>query len=183
MSEVSKFEPRKKNLLVLIFSIFDWQVLVGLMVLPPFWVQVRHVMLRWISNPQVEVVVVMLVVPFFVNAFMFWVVDNFLMRKRSWKPLDGGGGLDSFSKKAKRKDDRNSSDADARYMKLKAKAKDAAEALSSSENRDSDDEEVLLLHRYPAVSGDRTKKCDAVLSDHDRTWWPHWRDALRRASA
>merc|ERR1712168_830022 len=31
--------------------------------------------------PKFELIVVMLIVPFIMNALMFWVVDNFLMRK------------------------------------------------------------------------------------------------------
>ncbi|KAM8931013.1 store-operated calcium entry regulator STIMATE-like [Pelodytes ibericus] len=38
-------------------------------------------MLNPIENPQLELAIVMLIVPFFVNALMFWVVDNFLMKK------------------------------------------------------------------------------------------------------
>ncbi|KAG9332641.1 hypothetical protein JZ751_014739 [Albula glossodonta] len=38
-------------------------------------------LLNPISNPELELAIVMLIVPFFVNALMFWVVDNFLMRK------------------------------------------------------------------------------------------------------
>ncbi|KAG8556728.1 hypothetical protein GDO81_018183 [Engystomops pustulosus] len=36
-------------------------------------------------NPEVELAIVMLIVPFFVNALMFWVVDNFLMKKGKTK--------------------------------------------------------------------------------------------------
>ncbi|KAE8611674.1 hypothetical protein XENTR_v10012555 [Xenopus tropicalis] len=38
-----------------------------------------------IKNPQLELATVMLIVPFFVNALMFWVVDNFLMKKGKTK--------------------------------------------------------------------------------------------------
>ncbi|KAM9325635.1 store-operated calcium entry regulator STIMATE-like isoform 2-T2 [Gastrophryne carolinensis] len=37
------------------------------------------------TNPQLELAIVMLIVPFFVNALMFWVVDNFLMKKGKTK--------------------------------------------------------------------------------------------------
>ncbi|XP_056380049.1 store-operated calcium entry regulator STIMATE isoform X1 [Hyla sarda] len=36
-------------------------------------------------NPELELAIVMLIVPFFVNALMFWVVDNFLMKKGKTK--------------------------------------------------------------------------------------------------
>ncbi|KAM4720902.1 store-operated calcium entry regulator STIMATE-like [Rhinophrynus dorsalis] len=38
-----------------------------------------------IDDPQLELATVMLIVPFFVNALMFWVVDNFLMKKGKTK--------------------------------------------------------------------------------------------------
>nr|XP_039253487.1 store-operated calcium entry regulator STIMATE-like [Styela clava] len=57
------------------------KVLVGLMVMPSFWQEVRKYMLSWIKDPHVEVILVMLVIPFLVNTIMFWVIDNFLMRK------------------------------------------------------------------------------------------------------
>jgi len=47
-----------------------------------FWTQVKKWILKPISYyPKFELVVVMLIVPFIMNALMFWVVDNFLMRK------------------------------------------------------------------------------------------------------
>lgn len=36
-------------------------------------------------TPELELAIVMLIVPFFVNALMFWVVDNFLMKKGKTK--------------------------------------------------------------------------------------------------
>lgn len=57
------------------------KVLVGLMVMPSFWQEVRKYMLSWIKDPHLEVILVMLVIPFLVNTIMFWVIDNFLMRK------------------------------------------------------------------------------------------------------
>ncbi|XP_040215382.1 store-operated calcium entry regulator STIMATE-like isoform X1 [Rana temporaria] len=37
------------------------------------------------NSPRLELAIVMLIVPFFVNALMFWVVDNFLMKKGKTK--------------------------------------------------------------------------------------------------
>nr|CAB3267030.1 transmembrane protein 110 [Phallusia mammillata] len=131
------------------------KVLVGLMVIPPFWKNVRHIMLQWIKNPQVEVVVVMLIVPFCVNALMFWVVDNLLMRKPTTKRIESD--LDAYEKKsARRKHDRETMqltktdvDREVQYFKIKShNLQGQEEQLSCSENRDSTDEEVLLLHRF-----------------------------------
>nr|XP_054751428.1 store-operated calcium entry regulator STIMATE-like [Lytechinus pictus] len=49
----------------------------------PFWTKVADVLLSPIHSPKVELTLVMLVIPFIVNTIMFWVVDNFLMGKRS----------------------------------------------------------------------------------------------------
>ncbi|GFY56276.1 hypothetical protein TNIN_4301 [Trichonephila inaurata madagascariensis] len=39
-----------------------------------------------IKDPKVEVAIVVLIIPFIINVFMFWVVDNFLMQKHGrWK--------------------------------------------------------------------------------------------------
>lgn len=46
-----------------------------------FWSSVRDLILAPITDPEVRVVIVVLVIPFFVNALIFWVTDNFLMLK------------------------------------------------------------------------------------------------------
>ncbi|XP_057710740.1 transmembrane protein 110, like isoform X1 [Corythoichthys intestinalis] len=51
--------------------------------------QLQEVLLSYIANPQLELVLVMLIVPFIVNSIMFWVVDSLTMRKlKSTKSLD-----------------------------------------------------------------------------------------------
>lgn len=68
------------------------KVSIALLVHLPFWQKVREFILKPIEgHPKVELAVVMLIVPFIINAIMFWVVDNFLMlhkKKRSLKPKD-----------------------------------------------------------------------------------------------
>uniref|UniRef100_UPI00398E886F store-operated calcium entry regulator STIMATE n=1 Tax=Pristiophorus japonicus TaxID=55135 RepID=UPI00398E886F len=69
------------------------KTVVIIMLLLPQWKKVA--LLNPIQNPQLELAIVMLIVPFFVNALMFWVVDNFLMRKGKTKAkLEGVGGED-----------------------------------------------------------------------------------------
>ncbi|KAL1501670.1 hypothetical protein ABEB36_006960 [Hypothenemus hampei] len=46
-----------------------------------FWENVKDFILTPIHNPRVELVFVMLIIPFFVNMLMYWVTDNFLMYK------------------------------------------------------------------------------------------------------
>ncbi|KAK4318105.1 hypothetical protein Pmani_010873 [Petrolisthes manimaculis] len=55
-------------------------LITGLLALQ-FWSYVRDLILAPITDPQLRVVIVVLVIPFFVNALIFWVTDNFLMLK------------------------------------------------------------------------------------------------------
>ncbi|XP_028810607.1 transmembrane protein 110, like [Denticeps clupeoides] len=54
---------------------------VTLVLLIPGWTNLQEVLLDYIPNPQLELVLVMLIVPFAVNFLMFWVVDSLIMRK------------------------------------------------------------------------------------------------------
>ncbi|XP_046628438.1 store-operated calcium entry regulator STIMATE-like [Neodiprion virginianus] len=63
-------------LLMIIVKIF-----ITLLIQLNFWDRVKDLILAPITNARVEAAVVMLIIPFFVNALMFWVTDNFLMRK------------------------------------------------------------------------------------------------------
>ncbi|EDO38436.1 predicted protein, partial [Nematostella vectensis] len=65
--------------LVVIFE----KITIALIVQLQFWESVREFILKPLKgHPKMEVAIVMLIVPFIFNAFMFWVVDNFLMRKK-----------------------------------------------------------------------------------------------------
>ncbi|XP_008407814.1 store-operated calcium entry regulator STIMATE [Poecilia reticulata] len=59
------------------------KILMMLFLLIPQWKKLA--LLNPIKNPDLELAIVMLIVPFFVNALMFWVVDNFLMKKHRTK--------------------------------------------------------------------------------------------------
>nr|XP_046235657.1 transmembrane protein 110, like [Scatophagus argus] len=62
---------------------------ISLVLLVPGWSKLQEVLLSYIANPQLELVLVMLIVPFIVNSIMFWVVDSLMMRKyKSMKSLD-----------------------------------------------------------------------------------------------
>uniref|UniRef100_A0A665UX10 Transmembrane protein 110, like n=1 Tax=Echeneis naucrates TaxID=173247 RepID=A0A665UX10_ECHNA len=54
---------------------------ISLVLLIPGWSKLQEVLLSYIANPQLELVLVMLIVPFIVNSIMFWVVDSLMMRK------------------------------------------------------------------------------------------------------
>ncbi|KAK1799861.1 hypothetical protein P4O66_006390 [Electrophorus voltai] len=68
--------------LYILIMIFE-KVVIVLVLLLPQWKKLA--LLNPITNPHLELAVVMLIVPFFVNALMFWVVDNFLMKKSRTK--------------------------------------------------------------------------------------------------
>ncbi|KAJ7424771.1 Inter-alpha-trypsin inhibitor heavy chain H3 [Willisornis vidua] len=71
------------------------KTIIIIVLLIPQWKEVA--LLNPIENPQLELAIVMLIVPFFVNALMFWVVDNFLMKKGKTKAKleEKEGGQDS----------------------------------------------------------------------------------------
>lgn len=64
--------------LYILIMMFE-KVVIILVLLIPQWKKLA--LLNPITNPHLELAIVMLIVPFFVNALMFWVVDNFLMKK------------------------------------------------------------------------------------------------------
>uniref|UniRef100_UPI0037E8AEF1 transmembrane protein 110, like n=1 Tax=Semicossyphus pulcher TaxID=241346 RepID=UPI0037E8AEF1 len=73
---------------------------ISLVLLVPGWSKLQEVLLSYIANPQLELVLVMLIVPFIVNSIMFWVVDSLMMRKyKTMKSLD-----DSFDDTVKKAD-------------------------------------------------------------------------------
>lgn len=45
-----------------------------------FWDSVKNLVLTPFSNETIELILMMLVIPFLVNLLIFWVTDNFLMR-------------------------------------------------------------------------------------------------------
>ncbi|XP_060886482.1 transmembrane protein 110, like [Labrus mixtus] len=76
---------------------------ISLVLLVPGWSKLQEVLLSYIANPQVELLLVMLIVPFIVNSIMFWVVDSLMMRKfKTMKSLD-----DSFDDSVKKADSLN----------------------------------------------------------------------------
>ncbi|NWX98037.1 STIMA regulator, partial [Nothoprocta ornata] len=69
-------------ILYILIMMFEKTVIIIVLLIPQ-WKEVA--LLNPIENPQLELAIVMLIVPFFVNALMFWVVDNFLMKKGKTK--------------------------------------------------------------------------------------------------
>ncbi|CAB3382004.1 Hypothetical predicted protein [Cloeon dipterum] len=78
------------------------KVFITLLVQFKFWEGVSKLILAPVGNPKVEVTLVMLIIPFFVNILMFWVTDNFLMHHSSSsevpKPRSTGTGRRIFDR-------------------------------------------------------------------------------------
>lgn len=58
------------------------KVLTTLIIQMDYWNDVKNLILSPFKNPKLELIVVMLIIPFFVNVLLFWVTDNFLMRNK-----------------------------------------------------------------------------------------------------
>ncbi|KAM3924377.1 store-operated calcium entry regulator STIMATE-like [Leptodactylus fuscus] len=67
------------------------KTIISLILLIPGWTKLQEILLNYIPDPKLELVLVMLVVPFIVNAIMFWLVDSLIMRK--YKSLVADSGL------------------------------------------------------------------------------------------
>uniref|UniRef100_A0A8C5MR83 Store-operated calcium entry regulator STIMATE n=1 Tax=Leptobrachium leishanense TaxID=445787 RepID=A0A8C5MR83_9ANUR len=57
------------------------KTIISLVLLIPGWTKLQEILLNDIPDPRLELILVMLVVPFIVNAIMFWVVDSLIMKK------------------------------------------------------------------------------------------------------
>ncbi|XP_030336257.1 store-operated calcium entry regulator STIMATE-like isoform X1 [Strigops habroptila] len=82
-------------ILYLLIMVFE-KTVISLVLLIPGWTKLQQILLGYIPNPQLELILVMLVVPFIVNAIMFWVVDSLIMKKYKQKDtLDINGSIET----------------------------------------------------------------------------------------
>ncbi|XP_053112112.1 store-operated calcium entry regulator STIMATE-like [Hemicordylus capensis] len=82
-------------ILYLLIMVFE-KTTISLVLLIPGWTKLQEILLDYIPDPQLELVLVMLVVPFIVNAVMFWVVDSLIMKKYKRKDsLEISGMMDT----------------------------------------------------------------------------------------
>lgn len=58
------------------------KLLTALIIQMDVWDDVKNLILSPFKNPKLEVIMVMLIIPFCVNILLFWVTDNFLMRNK-----------------------------------------------------------------------------------------------------
>ncbi|XP_077118926.1 store-operated calcium entry regulator STIMATE-like [Ranitomeya variabilis] len=66
------------------------KIIISLVLLIPGWTKLQEILLDYIPDPKLELVLVMLVVPFIVNAIMFWVVESLIMRKYKGLKVENG---------------------------------------------------------------------------------------------
>ncbi|XP_010880114.1 store-operated calcium entry regulator STIMATE [Esox lucius] len=120
--------------LYILIMMFE-KVIIILVLLIPQWKKLA--LLNPINNPQLELAIVMLIVPFFVNALMFWVVDNFLMKKGRTKA--------KLEEREVEEDARGNSKV--RYRRALSHDDSESEILFSADDEmdDSEDEDVRRL--------------------------------------
>ncbi|XP_065525342.1 store-operated calcium entry regulator STIMATE-like isoform X1 [Lathamus discolor] len=81
--------------LYLLIMVFE-KTVISLVLLIPGWTKLQQILLGYIPNPQLELILVMLIVPFIVNAIMFWVVDSLIMKKYKQKDtIDINGSIET----------------------------------------------------------------------------------------
>ncbi|NXG49085.1 STIMA regulator, partial [Psilopogon haemacephalus] len=51
----------------------------------PGWQKLQQILLGYVPNSKLKLILVMFVMPFIVNAIMFWIVDSLIMRKYKQK--------------------------------------------------------------------------------------------------
>lgn len=126
--------------LYILIMMFE-KILIILVLLIPQWKKLA--LLNPINNPQLELAIVMLIVPFFVNALMFWVVDNFLMKKGRTKA--------KLEEREVSEDQRGSSKV--RYRRALSHDDSESEILFSADDEmdDSDEEDVRRLTGHKTV--------------------------------
>lgn len=144
------------------------KLLTSLFIQLEFWSSVKDLVLWPFSNPTIELALIMLVIPFFVNLLIFWVTDNFLMRHDHHKKsmlinfvsnggagshggaaLNGKSGLTAFSKRSTKRshfiDNPYSVDSTGSLMKTSDSELD--QLISGDEHFDIDDVELFVGDR------------------------------------
>ncbi|XP_069045740.1 store-operated calcium entry regulator STIMATE-like isoform X2 [Lepisosteus oculatus] len=131
--------------LYILIMMFE-KILIILVLLIPQWKKLA--LLNPIANPQLELAIVMLIVPFFVNALMFWVVDNFLMKKGRTKA--------KLEEKEGAEDSRGNSKI--RYRRAHSHEESESEILISADDEMDDSEGEEDLRRLTSLKPVKKKK-------------------------
>ncbi|KYO46389.1 transmembrane protein 110 [Alligator mississippiensis] len=131
--------------LYIVIMMFEKTIIIIVLLIPQ-WKEVA--LLNPIENPQLELAIVMLIVPFFVNALMFWVVDNFLMKKGKTKA--------KLEEKEAGQDSRNGSKV--RYRRAASHEESESEILISADDEMEESEVEEDLRRLTDLKPVKKKK-------------------------
>ncbi|XP_005387413.1 PREDICTED: transmembrane protein 110 isoform X1 [Chinchilla lanigera] len=131
--------------LYIVIMIFEKSV-VFIVLLILQWKKVA--LLNPIENPDLKLAIVMLIVPFFVNALMFWVVDNFLMRKGKTKA--------KLEERGANQDSRNGSKV--RYRRAASHEESESEILISADDEMEESDMEEDLRRLTPLKPGKKKK-------------------------
>lgn len=128
------------------------KILTTLIIQMDYWDDVKNLILSPFKNPKVEQMVVLLIIPFFVNVLMFWVTDNFLMRNK--KHFLGHHQLRTTSQRKRRGHSilekvkvKYRSSANTGHRPLKSRESESEDLLSSEE-----DDPIIQIHEGPSSS-------------------------------
>lgn len=145
------------------------KLLTSLFIQLEFWSRVKDLVLWPFSNPTIELALIMLVIPFFVNLLIFWVTDNFLMRHDHHKKsmlinyvsnggamgngaagLNGKSDLTTLLKRSTKRSpyiDNISSNSGSVGSLMKTSDSELDQLISGDENFDIDDGEMFVGDR------------------------------------
>jgi hypothetical protein len=124
------------------------KLLTTLIIQMDYWNDVKNLILSPFKNPKVELIVVMLIIPFFVNVLVFWVTDNFLMRNK--KSFLGHHQLRASPQKKRR--------GKSILEKVKVKYRsNTKQHESESDLLSSEDESIIQIHDGSAPSATNTR--------------------------
>lgn len=126
------------------------KLLTALIIQMDMWNDVKNLILSPFKNPKLEVIMVMLIIPFFVNVLLFWVTDNFLMRNK--KHFLGHHQLRPSSKRRRR--------GHSILEKVKVKYQNSSGGGNSLENH-------RPLKKYESESELLSSEDDPIIQVHD----------------
>lgn len=128
------------------------KLLTTLIIQLDFWNEVKNMILSPFKEPHLEVIFVMLIIPFFVNCMLFWVTDNFLMRNK--KSYMGHHQLRAAASSRPR---RTRAKSILEKVKVKYKTNVTRPIMKRSESEDSDllsseDDPIIQIHDTTTVT-------------------------------
>lgn len=146
------------------------KLLTTLIIQLDFWNEVKNMILSPFKEPKIELVFVMLIIPFFVNILLFWVTDNFLMRNK--KSYLGHHQLRGpSSTRPRRMRGKNILE----KVKVKYKTKVTPPIMKRSESDSdllsSEDDPIIQIHDTTTVTN-RSSSVQSWVNTYRHLWYP-----------